>query len=130
MAEPIIATGRRKRAVATVRLYPGNGNWSVNGKSLHEHVRGRQLLVDHVFKPYRVAEMMGKFDVKCRAKGGGISGQAGAMRLALARALVKYDEALRGSLKEAGLLTRDARIVERKKYGMVKARKRFQYSKR
>jgi small subunit ribosomal protein S9 len=130
MAEPTLATGRRKRSVASVRLKPGKGMWTVNGRELREYVRGRQMLIDHIFTPYRVTETLGKFDVVCRTSGGGITGQAGAMRLALSRALIKLDETLRQPLKEAGMLTRDARIVERKKYGMVKARKRFQYSKR
>ena len=130
MADPIIATGRRKRAVASIRLKPGSGKWTVNGREIIEYLNNRQILVDHVYGPYKLTENLGKFDVFCRTSGGGISGQAGAMRLALARALSKFDEALRKPLKEAGFLTRDARIVERKKYGMVKARKRFQYSKR
>lgn len=130
MAEEILATGRRKSAVATVRLKTGSGSWKVNGRDLIDYVSGRQLLVNHVIAPFQATETEGKFDVICRAKGGGPSGQAGAMRLALARALVKYDQALRQPLKEAGYLTRDPRVVERKKYGLVKARKRFQYSKR
>jgi small subunit ribosomal protein S9 len=124
MEEQIIATGRRKAAVATVRIKPGKGKWTVNGKDLKEYV------LEHIFRPYEVTDTKGRFDVFCRTRGGGISGQAGAMRLALARALTKFDASLRQPLKEAGLLTRDAREVERKKYGMVKARKRFQYSKR
>ncbi|MBD3217335.1 MAG: 30S ribosomal protein S9 [candidate division Zixibacteria bacterium] len=130
MEEQIIATGRRKTAVATVRLKPGSGKWNVNGRELRDYIRNRQMLIDHIHEAYKVTETEGKFDVFCRTRGGGISGQAGAMRLALARALTKYDSTLRQPLKEAGLLTRDPREVERKKYGMVKARKRFQYSKR
>ena len=87
-------------------------------------------MINHIFTPYRVTDTEGKFDIECSTRGGGISGQAGAMRLALARALIKFDPTLRATLKDAGLLTRDPRVVERKKYGMVKARKRFQYSKR
>jgi len=130
MADQVIASGRRKCAVATVRIKPGNGKWIVNGQKLREYVHGRQILVDHIFAPYKATETQGKFDVQCSTRGGGISGQAGAMRLALARALSKFDFAYRAPLKDAGLLTRDPRVVERKKYGMVKARKRFQYSKR
>ena len=130
MAEQVLASGRRKCAVASVRLKPGNGKWTVNGRELFEYVNRRKLMVDHIFAPYRVTDTEGKFDIECSTRGGGITGQAGAMRLALARALIKFDPTFRGPLKEAGLLTRDPRVVERKKYGMVKARKRFQYSKR
>jgi small subunit ribosomal protein S9 len=130
MEEQVIATGRRKAAVATVRIKPGKGKWMVNGQDLNEYIRGRKLLLEHIFRPYEVTDTKGRFDVFCRARGGGITGQAGAMRLALARALTKFDNSFRQPLKEAGLLTRDPRQVERKKYGLVKARKRFQYSKR
>jgi small subunit ribosomal protein S9 len=130
MAEQVLASGRRKCAVASVRLKPGSGKWTVNGRELFEYVNRRKLMIDHIFAPYRVTDTEGKFDIECSTRGGGITGQAGAMRLALARALIKFDPIFRGPLKEAGLLTRDPRIVERKKYGMVKARKRFQYSKR
>ena len=87
-------------------------------------------MVIHALKPIDVAELMGKLDVKCDVNGGGLTGQAGAIRLGIARALAEYDPELRGLLKKNGLLTRDPRMVERKKYGMVKARKRFQFSKR
>jgi small subunit ribosomal protein S9 len=130
MADQVLASGRRKCAVASVRLKPGSGKWVVNGCDLNDYVNGRKLLINHIFTPYHVTDTEGKFDIECHTRGGGISGQAGAMRLALARALIKFDPTLRGILKDAGLLTRDPRIVERKKYGMVKARKRFQYSKR
>jgi len=130
MADQVLASGGRKNAVASVRLKPGSGKWVVNGRQLKEYVNGRMLLINHIYAPYRVTDTEGKFDIECHARGGGISGQAGAMRLALARALIKFDPTLRGTLKDAGFLTRDSRIVERKKYGMVKARKRFQYSKR
>lgn len=130
MAEQVLASGRRKCAVASVRLKPGSGKWIVNGRELLEYVNRRKLMIDHIFAPYRVTDTEGKFDIECSTRGGGITGQAGAMRLALARALIKFDPTFRGPLKDAGLLTRDPRIVERKKYGMVKARKRFQYSKR
>jgi small subunit ribosomal protein S9 len=101
----------------------------VNGREMKSYLC-RDTLVIHALKPFEVSEMMGKFDVKCDVSGGGLTGQAGAIRLGIARALTKYDPELRGLLKKNGLLTRDPRMVERKKYGMVKARKRFQFSKR
>jgi len=123
------ATGRRKNSVARVALKSGNGTVMVNGRELKSYLC-RDTLVIHALKPLDVSEMMGKFDIECDASGGGLTGQAGAIRLGIARALVGYDPELRGLLKKNGLLTRDPRMVERKKYGMVKARKRFQFSKR
>lgn len=123
------ATGRRKSAVACLRLTPGNPECVINGKDMTAYVE-RQLLVNHINMPLEATGTVGKVGFKCRVSGGGKSGQAGAVRLALARALCKMDGMLRKPLKEAGYLTRDARIVERKKYGMPKARKRFQFSKR
>lgn len=125
-----IATGRRKNAVARVRIVvPGKGKRVVNGKELKVYLQ-REDLIQHALKPLEVAKADGKLDVICKAQGGGISGQAGAIRLGIARALASYDENLKKLLKDQGLLTRDPRMVERKKYGQVKARKRYQYSKR
>jgi small subunit ribosomal protein S9 len=101
----------------------------VNGKPMRQYLTKDNLIL-HVQKPLEVTGMLGKVDVLCSARGGGLSGQAGAIRLGIARALVKMNEESRGVLKKAGLLTRDPRMVERKKYGQIKARKRFQYSKR
>ncbi|MCK4225176.1 MAG: 30S ribosomal protein S9 [candidate division Zixibacteria bacterium] len=123
------ATGRRKTAVATVRLIPGGGKMLVNGKPMRQYLTKDDLML-HVEKPLEVTGMLGKVDLICSARGGGLSGQAGAIRLAIARALVKMNEEFRKALKKARLLTRDPRMVERKKYGQIKARKRFQYSKR
>ena len=123
------ATGRRKTAVATVRLIPGGGKMLVNGKPIRQYLTKDDLML-HVEKPLEVTGMLGKVDLICSARGGGLSGQAGAIRLAIARALVKMNEEFRKALKKARLLTRDPRMVERKKYGQIKARKRFQYSKR
>ncbi|UCE67924.1 MAG: 30S ribosomal protein S9 [Candidatus Zixiibacteriota bacterium] len=123
------ATGRRKNSVARVTLKNGSGTIIVNGKDLKSYLC-RDTLVIHALKPLDAAELMGKIDVKCDVGGGGLTGQAGAIRLGIARALTEYDPELRGLLKKNGLLTRDPRMVERKKYGLVKARKRFQFSKR
>jgi small subunit ribosomal protein S9 len=123
------ATGRRKNSVARVALKNGSGTITVNGKELKSYLC-RDTLVIHALKPLDIAELMGKIDIRCDVGGGGLTGQAGAIRLGIARALAKYDPELRGLLKKNGLLTRDPRMVERKKYGMVKARKRFQFSKR
>jgi len=122
-------TGRRKTAVAAVRLSQGTGRKIVNGRQLDKYL-GRQNLVLEVEKPLEVTGTNGKMDVVCNAKGGGISAQAGAIQLGIARALVEFDESFKKVLKKEGLLTRDPRMVERKKYGQVKARKRYQYSKR
>jgi small subunit ribosomal protein S9 len=127
--ERIHATGRRKNAVASVWLGPGNGEFNVNGRKLSPYLTRPSLIV-HATEPFRVTEMERRLNVTCKARGGGLSGQAGAIRLALARALVKLNPEFRRPLKSAGMLTRDPRMVERKKYGLVKARKRFQFSKR
>ena len=122
-------TGKRKTSVARVILRPGDGSWWVNGKTLEEYFpRASQRMV--ATAPLRVAEAEGRFDVRVRLHGGGPSGQAGALRHGLARALVDADPALRAALKREGFLTRDARIVERKKAGLHKARKAPQFSKR
>jgi small subunit ribosomal protein S9 len=123
------ATGRRKEAMASVRLMQGGGKMLVNGKPMRQYLSKDSLMMQ-VEKPLQVTDTMGKLDVTCSARGGGLSGQAGAIMLAIARALARMNEEFRKPLKRAGLLTRDPRMVERKKYGQIKARKRFQYSKR
>jgi small subunit ribosomal protein S9 len=121
--------GRRKSSVARVWLRPGSGNWDVNGRTLDEYFP-RLSHQQHAQEGLAAVNMMGRFDVKVNVDGGGETGQAGAVRLGLARALLKYDAELRGVLRPKGLLTRDAREVERKKPGRPGARKRFQFSKR
>ncbi len=122
-------TGKRKTSVARVILRPGDGTWWVNGRSLEEYFpRASQRMI--ATAPLRVAEAEDRFDVRVRIHGGGTSGQAGALRHGLARALVETDPELRTALKREGFLKRDARIVERKKAGLRKARKAPQYSKR
>jgi len=123
------ATGRRKTAVANVRLFLGAGKMMVNGRPIREYLT-KESLMTLVQKPLELTGMLGKLDVICTARGGGLSGQAGAVRLGIARALLKMNEDFRKALKKEGFLTRDPRMVERKKYGQIKARKRFQYSKR
>jgi small subunit ribosomal protein S9 len=130
VTRPGAATGRRKEAVARVRLVPGTGRWTINGRSLEEYFPNKvhQQLVND---PFKVLDLEGRYDVIARIGGGGVSGQAGALRLGVARALNEIDvEANRPTLKKAGFLTRDARVTERKKYGLKKARKAPQYSKR
>jgi small subunit ribosomal protein S9 len=124
-----LATGRRKTAVAQVRLLPGNGLIKVNGLAAEEYFPV-DIYRMNAFRPFNVTKNEGKFDVVIKVKGGGKSGQTGAVQLAIARALNKIDENAHGPLREAGMLTRDPRMVERKKYGQKKARKRFQFSKR
>ena len=122
-------TGKRKTSVARVILRPGDGAWWVNGRTLDEYFpRATQRTM--AAAPLRVAGVEGRFDVRARIHGGGVSGQAGALRHGLARALVEADPNLRAVLKREGFLTRDARIVERKKAGLHKARKAPQFSKR
>jgi small subunit ribosomal protein S9 len=125
----ISATGRRKTAVASARIMPGKGVFTINGLQLLEYL-DRETLVDQARSPLAVTELLGRLDVICKASGGGVTGQAGAVRLALSRALCRFNPDLRSTLRKAGYLARDAREVERKKYGRPKARKRFQYSKR
>ena len=122
-------TGRRKKSVARVRLYPGTGAITVNGKSVDEYF-GLETLKLIIAQPFGVSETEGKFDVVANVVGGGISGQAGAIRHGIARALLVADEANRGVLKAAGFLTRDPRMKERKKYGLKAARRAPQFSKR
>ncbi|MCS6808162.1 MAG: 30S ribosomal protein S9 [Bacteroidota bacterium] len=124
------ATGKRKTAIAKVRLKPGNGKVVINGKeSLESYIPSEFQRMD-VLKPLVITNTIGTFDVMIDAVGGGKSGQAGAMQLGIARALVHFNEDFRSTLRIAELLTRDPRMVERKKYGRKKARKRFQFSKR
>ena len=131
MADQTIAqaVGRRKAAVARVWLRPGNGQWEINGRTLEEFFpqhRHREAAA----RPLAVTETEGRYAIHVRVRGGGPSGQAGAIMLAIARAVLAEDEDRRGALRARGLLTRDARVVERKKPGRPKARKRFQFSKR
>ena len=130
MAEGTIHTiGRRKESVCRVYVQPGSGKWDVNGRTLGDYFP-RATLVSSIQQAFTATDTLGRFDVRASLQGGGQSGQAGALRLAVARALVKVDEAHRRKLRDLGLLTRDARAVERKKPGRPKARKRFQFSKR
>ena len=123
------ATGRRKTSVAQVRLSSGTGNVLVNRLKLEDYFPIETYRRDAML-PLEVTKTLGQFDVFVNVRGGGKAGQAGAVRLGVARALVVYNEELRAALRPAGVLTRDPRMVERKKYGQKKARKRFQFSKR
>jgi len=123
------ATGKRKSSVARVSLIPGSGSVEVNGRDLETYF-GRKVLQTVAMMPFETTHTAGKFDVKVNVRGGGVAGQAGAMRHGIARALCEADESLRTPLKRAGFLTRDSRTVERKKAGLHKARKRPQFSKR
>lgn len=123
------ATGRRKTSAARVFLKPGSGKITINGKPADGYLsRPTSRMV--VIQPFQITSSQNKFDVFVTVTGGGESGQAGAIRHGISRALVAFDEEMRGSLKKAGFLTRDPRMVERKKYGKAGARRRFQYSKR
>ncbi len=122
-------TGRRKNSTARVFLRAGTGSISINGRTLQEYF-GRETSRMVVMQPLELVEMTEKFDLFITVKGGGDSGQAGAIRHGITRALMEYDETLRSALRKAGYVTRDARMVERKKVGLHKARKRPQYSKR
>ena len=127
---PAGATGRRKEAVARVRIVPGNGQWTINGRALEDYFPNK-VHQQIVAEPFSTAAVPGSYDVIARIHGGGVTGQAGALRLGIARCLNAVDEeASRASLKKAGMLTRDSRIKERKKAGLKKARKAPQYSKR
>ncbi|BAK84521.1 30S ribosomal protein S9 [Komagataeibacter medellinensis] len=123
------ATGRRKDAVARVWIKPGKGDIIVNGRSVGTYF-ARPVLRMLITQPFLVADRYNQFDVYCTVVGGGLSGQAGAVRHGISRALTHYEPALRSILKAAGFLTRDSRVVERKKYGRAKARRSFQFSKR
>jgi len=125
----IVAVGRRKEATARVRMRPGTGQISINGLDIAAYL-AREVLVMVAKQPLVLTGNADRFDFRVRCDGGGLSGQAGALRLGIARALVKMDENYRAPLRKAGLLTRDAREVERKKPGQPGARKRFQFSKR
>jgi small subunit ribosomal protein S9 len=129
MAELLNATGRRKTSVARAFLKPGSGKITINGRSL-ENYFPIQLQRDNAIKALTATDNLGKFDVQVNVQGGGTTGQAGAIRLAIARAIVEYDENTRATLRKEDLLTRDPRMVERKKFGRRKARRRFQFSKR
>ena len=122
-------TGRRKTAIARVRLTPGEGRVVINEKSPLQYL-GRRVLEMEVMNPLKVTDSLRRFDVSVRVEGGGVSGQAGAIAHGIARALLQFDSELRPVLKKAGLLTRDARMKERKKYGLKRARKAPQYTKR
>jgi small subunit ribosomal protein S9 len=123
------ATGRRKESVARVWIRPGKGEIEVNGKKAAQYF-ARPVLRMLITQPFLVADRYNQFDVYCTVAGGGLSGQAGALRHGISRALTYYEPDLRGILKVAGFLTRDSRVVERKKYGRMKARRSFQFSKR
>jgi len=122
-------TGRRKKAVARVRLVPGDGNILINDRNFENFFPNKTSRLI-VLQPMELTDMTGRFDIICRVAGGGVTGQAGAIRLGIARALIKANAELRSNLKRAGFLTRDPRMTERKKYGLHKARKAPQYSKR
>ena len=123
------ATGRRKTSVARVWVTPGTGKITVNNKSFEDYIP-TVTLQNSVLEPFQKSNLVNKFDVKVVAKGGGIAGQVGAIRLGISRALCTHDEELRPALKESGLMRRDPRQKERKKYGQPGARKKFQFSKR
>lgn len=123
------ATGKRKNAIARVWLKEGAGNFIINKRSLEEYFP-RETLRMIINQPFELTDAVGKFDVQVNVEGGGIAGQAGAIRHGVSKALLEANENLRSLLKRAGFLTRDSRVVERKKYGQKKARKRFQFSKR
>lgn len=127
--QPKTSVGRRKNAIARVRLIDGSGKITVNKREF-ENYFPLEIQRDEIMKPFKVTDTMGRYDVMIRVNGGGPVGQAGAVRLGIARSLVAIDEDARTTLRGAGLLTRDPRMVERKKYGQKKARKRFQFSKR
>jgi small subunit ribosomal protein S9 len=130
MAEKmIVATGRRKTSVARVFLRPGKGSLRINNRTLQDYF-GRETARMIVLQPFQVTQTSGNFDIEVNVDGGGNSGQAGAIRHGITRALMEFNPDLRASLKKAGFVTRDPRAVERKKYGRHKARKRPQYSKR
>ncbi len=129
MQRPQIFVGRRKTSVARVRLVPGSGTVTINKKSFEQYFPTEHHRRD-VLKPLEIVESLDKYDIIANVRGGGRSGQAGAIRLGIARALLRLDESHHDSLKKAKMFTRDPRMVERKKYGQPKARKRFQFSKR
>lgn len=123
------ATGKRKSAIARVILKPGKGERIINGKFIKEYLKSEALLLD-VEQPFELLQTGSSFDVVAQVQGGGLSGQTGAIRLGISRALAKISEEYRKQLRKKGFMTRDSRVVERKKYGQAGARKRFQFSKR
>lgn len=125
----IITVGRRKTAVARVVLKNGNGLIKINDRPFEDYFK-LEMHRNEIITPLKITDTLGKYDVYATVEGGGVSGQAGALKLGIARALVNMNEDFRNTLRDAGLLTRDPRMVERKKYGQKKARKRFQFSKR
>ncbi|MEX2622770.1 MAG: 30S ribosomal protein S9 [Acidimicrobiia bacterium] len=130
MGKPLAQTvGRRKVAVARVRLRDGSGRVTLNGRALEDYFPTMAIRM-RVMEPLQVAQVQGRYDVEATLEGGGVNGQADALRLGIARALIEVDSELRPTLKKAGLLTRDARAVESKKYGLRKARRAVQYTKR
>ncbi len=129
MASTFQAVGRRKEAIARVRLVPGTGQKTINGKSIDDFFPRKTLIID-IVRPLEVTSTGDRYDIVASVNGGGVTGQAGAVRLGIARALVKVDESYRKALKQDGLLTRDSRMKERKKPGQPGARKKFQFSKR
>jgi small subunit ribosomal protein S9 len=129
MPHEFIATGRRKTAVARIRMSPGTGRIEVNGKPFEEYFK-TSALQNIVLQPLEIVKSVNSFDLLVNASGGGVNGQAGAVRLAIARALTETNPELRAALKSEGMLTRDPRMKERKKAGQPGARKRFQFSKR
>lgn len=129
MSQQFIATGRRKDAVARIRMTPGTGSIAINGRPFEEYFK-TPALQNAVLQPLEVAKSINAFDISVNATGGGMAGQAGAVRLAISRALTEFSPELRAVLKPEGMLTRDPRMKERKKSGQPGARKRFQFSKR
>ncbi len=129
MDNRISATGKRKNAIASVIIRPGKGERTINGKPIKDYLKSDVLVMD-AEQPFRVLNLSEQFDLVASVHGGGLSGQCGAIRLGIARALAKINEENRVSLRKKGLLTRDSRVVERKKYGMAGARRRYQFSKR
>lgn len=130
MTKPLAQTvGRRKESVARVRLREGTGRLVLNGRQLEDYFPTMATRM-RVMEPFQLTSTQGRFDIDAKLEGGGVNGQADALRLGISRALVEYDGEMRGTLKKAGLLTRDARAVESKKYGLRKARRAVQYTKR
>jgi small subunit ribosomal protein S9 len=129
MAKTYLGTGRRKRSVARVRLTSGTGKFVINGRDISEYLPFETLIMD-IMQPLEMTDNAGKFDIAVTVNGGGFTGQTGAIRLGVTRALMEVNPDYRSTLKAAGLVTRDARIKERKKYGLKKARRAPQFSKR
>lgn len=129
-AKEIMATGRRKCSIAVVKLVKGKGRIFINGKTLQAYLGNRPAIELLMFRPLVLTDNQEKFDVRVKAVGGGICSQAGAIKHGISRALVKFNEEYKNVLRSEGLLTRDPRVKERKKYGRKRARKRFQFSKR